>query len=107
MTDLTKLTLAEAREGLAKKQFSATELTQAFLDAIEAGNKSLNAYVLPTPEHALAQAKASDARLAKGDGAPARGPAARHQGPLLHQGRAHDGRAPTSSTSSRRPTSRR
>ena len=38
VTDLTKLTLAEAREGLREKQFSATELTQAFLDAIEAGN---------------------------------------------------------------------
>ena len=55
MTDLTKLTLAGARDGLAKKQFSATELTQAFLDAIEAGNKSLNAYVLPTPERALSK----------------------------------------------------
>ena len=65
MSELTKLTLAAARDGLAKKQFSAAELTQAFLDAIEAGNKSLNAYVLPTPEHALAQAKDSDARLAK------------------------------------------
>ena len=73
MTDLTKLTLAEAREGLRKKQFSATELTQAFLDAIEAGNEALNAYVLPTPEHALAQAKASDARLAKGEARPLEG----------------------------------
>ena len=63
MTDLTKLTLAEAREGLRGKQFSSTELAQAFLAAIEAGNKSLNAYVLPTPERALAQAKASDYRL--------------------------------------------
>ena len=34
MTALTKLTLSEAREGLRKKQFSATELTQAFLQAI-------------------------------------------------------------------------
>ena len=73
MTELTKLTLADAREGLRQKQFSATELTQAFLDAIEAGNKALNAYVLPTPEHALAQAKASDARLAKGEARPLEG----------------------------------
>jgi aspartyl-tRNA(Asn)/glutamyl-tRNA(Gln) amidotransferase subunit A len=73
VTDLTKLTLAEARAGLAKKQFSSTELTQAFLDAIEAGNRALNAYVLPTPEHALAQAKASDARLAKGKARPLEG----------------------------------
>ena len=73
MTDLTKLTLAEARAGLAKKQFSSTELTQAFLDAIEAGNRALNAYVLPTPEHALAQAKDSDTRLAKGQARPLEG----------------------------------
>ena len=73
MAELTKLTLAEARDGLRSKQFSATELARAFLDAIEAGNKALNAYVLPTPEHALAQAKASDARLAKGDARPLEG----------------------------------
>jgi aspartyl-tRNA(Asn)/glutamyl-tRNA(Gln) amidotransferase subunit A len=73
VTDLTKLTLAEARAGLAKKQFSSTELTQAFLDAIEAGNRALNAYVLPTPEHALAQAKDSDTRLAKGQARPLEG----------------------------------
>jgi aspartyl-tRNA(Asn)/glutamyl-tRNA(Gln) amidotransferase subunit A len=73
MTDLTKLTLAEARAGLQAKRFSATELTQAFLKAIEAGNGALNAYVLTTPERALAQAKESDARLAKGDARPLEG----------------------------------
>jgi aspartyl-tRNA(Asn)/glutamyl-tRNA(Gln) amidotransferase subunit A len=73
VTDLTKLTLAEARGGLAKKQFSSIELTQAFLDAIEVANRALNAYVLPTPEQALAQAKASDARLAKGQARPLEG----------------------------------
>ncbi len=64
MSDLTKLTLAQARDGLAKKDFSSVELTQAFLDAIEAGNRALNAYVLVTGEHALARARDSDARLA-------------------------------------------
>ncbi len=73
MTDLTKLTLAEARDGLAKKTFTATELTRAHLDAIEAGNAALNAYVLPTPDHALAQAKASDERIAKGTARPLEG----------------------------------
>ena len=66
MTDLTKLTLAGARDGLRKKDFSAVELTQAHLDAIESSNATLNAYVLVTGEHALEQAKASDARIAKG-----------------------------------------
>ncbi len=73
MTDLTKLTLAGAREGLREKQFSSVELTQAFLAAIEAGNKHLNAYVLPTPEIALRQARDSDARLAKGEARPLEG----------------------------------
>jgi aspartyl-tRNA(Asn)/glutamyl-tRNA(Gln) amidotransferase subunit A len=68
MTDLTKLTLSEARDGLKKKTFTATELTQAHLGAIEKGNAALNAYVLVTGEHALAQAKASDTLLAKGKG---------------------------------------
>ena len=67
MTDLTTLTLSQARDGLAKKSFTATELTEAFVKAIEAGNGVLNAYVLPTPELAIAKANASDARLMKGD----------------------------------------
>jgi len=67
VTDLTTLTLSEARDGLAKKDFSATELAQAHLDAIEAGNSNLNIYVLPTPDQALTQAKASDQRIGKGE----------------------------------------
>ncbi len=68
MTHLTDLTIAEAREGLRAKSFSAAELTQAHLDAIEASNAALNAYVLPTPERALEMAKASDAKLGTGEG---------------------------------------
>jgi aspartyl-tRNA(Asn)/glutamyl-tRNA(Gln) amidotransferase subunit A len=67
VTDLNKLTIAEARDGLRKKDFSATELTQSFLKAIEVGNTALNTYVLPTPELALAQAKESDKRLKAGN----------------------------------------
>jgi aspartyl-tRNA(Asn)/glutamyl-tRNA(Gln) amidotransferase subunit A len=68
MSGLTDLTIAEAREGLRAKSFSAAELTQAHLDAVEASNAALNAYVLPTPERALAMAKASDAKLGTGEG---------------------------------------
>jgi aspartyl-tRNA(Asn)/glutamyl-tRNA(Gln) amidotransferase subunit A len=60
------LSLAEARDGLKAKKFSAVELTKAHLAAIDAANAALNAFVLVTPELALEQAKASDARLAKG-----------------------------------------
>ncbi len=73
MTELTALTLSEARERLRKKDISATELTQAHLDAIVASNPSLNTYVLVTPEHAFAQAKESDARFKKGEARPLEG----------------------------------
>jgi aspartyl-tRNA(Asn)/glutamyl-tRNA(Gln) amidotransferase subunit A len=73
VTDLNKLTIAEAREGLRKKQFTATELTQSFLKAIEGGNPALNAFVLPTPELALKQAAESDKRLKAGDARPLEG----------------------------------
>jgi aspartyl-tRNA(Asn)/glutamyl-tRNA(Gln) amidotransferase subunit A len=68
LTDLTKLSLAEARTGLKAKSFTSTELTQAYLGAIEAANPKLNAYVAVTGEQALDMAKASDAKLAAGQG---------------------------------------
>ncbi|MEZ6011941.1 MAG: Asp-tRNA(Asn)/Glu-tRNA(Gln) amidotransferase subunit GatA [Hyphomonas sp.] len=67
MTDLTKLTLADALDGLKAKSFSSREITQAFIQAIE-GSRVLNAYVVETPEKALEMADAADARLAKGRG---------------------------------------
>src|SRR5690348_3600562 len=69
MTDLTSLTLAEAREGLAKKSFTSRELTDAHLKAIETA-RALNAFVLETPDQARAMARAADARIAKGEGGP-------------------------------------
>ena len=72
MSDLTRLTLAQARDALRGKRFSATELARAFIAAIERSN-SLNAYVLATPERALVQAKASDGRLQRGDARPLEG----------------------------------
>ncbi len=70
MSDLTELTLAAARDGLKSKDFTARELAEAHLSAIEAANASLNAFIVKTPERALDMAKASDARLAKGKGLP-------------------------------------
>ncbi|MCW2275279.1 Asp-tRNA(Asn)/Glu-tRNA(Gln) amidotransferase subunit GatA [Rhodoblastus acidophilus] len=67
MTDLTRLTLAQARDGLKAKRFTSVELTQAHVDAV-AKARSLNAYIVETPEKALDMAKASDAKLAKGEG---------------------------------------
>src|SRR6266550_1503341 len=51
MTDLTSLTLAEARSGLASKSFTSLELTDAHLQAIEAA-RVLNAFVMETPDQA-------------------------------------------------------
>ncbi|CUI77348.1 Asp-tRNA(Asn)/Glu-tRNA(Gln) amidotransferase subunit GatA [Cognatishimia activa] len=69
MSDLNKLTLAEARDKLRAKDVTSVELTEACLKEIE-GAGALNAFVHNTPELALEQAKAADARLAEGD-APA------------------------------------
>jgi len=66
MSDLTHLTLAAARDGLKTKTFSATELTRAHMKAMEQ-TRSLNAYITETPELALKQAAASDAKIAKGE----------------------------------------
>jgi aspartyl-tRNA(Asn)/glutamyl-tRNA(Gln) amidotransferase subunit A len=66
---LTDLTLAEARAGLAAKQFSARELTRAYVAAVEAA-RPLNAYITETPERALEMAAASDERLQRGAARP-------------------------------------
>ncbi|MFC3207715.1 MAG: Asp-tRNA(Asn)/Glu-tRNA(Gln) amidotransferase subunit GatA [Mesorhizobium sp.] len=68
MTDLTRLTISEARERLRGKEITASELTDAYLGAIEQANPALNAYVTVTPDQASAMAKASDEKLAKGEG---------------------------------------
>jgi aspartyl-tRNA(Asn)/glutamyl-tRNA(Gln) amidotransferase subunit A len=72
MTDLTSLTLADAREGLAQKSFTALELTDAYLAAMEKA-RALNAYVLETPERARVQARVADAKIARDEAGPLAG----------------------------------
>ena len=72
MTDLTSLTLAQARDALRNKDFTATELAEAHLAAIEQA-RALNAFVLETPDRARDMARAADARLAKGEAGPLEG----------------------------------
>jgi aspartyl-tRNA(Asn)/glutamyl-tRNA(Gln) amidotransferase subunit A len=72
MSELTALTLAEARDLLRKREFSATELTKAHLAAVREG-RALNAFVLETPERALEMAARADAALANGEGGPLAG----------------------------------
>jgi len=66
MAELTGLTIAEARNGLAAKDFSARELAEAHLSAME-GARDLNAFIVETPERALEDADASDARRSAGN----------------------------------------
>src|SRR5229473_1026089 len=72
MTNLTSLTLAEARSGLAGKSFTSLELTDAHLAAIEAA-RSLNAFVMETPDQARGMAHQADAKIASGEGGPLAG----------------------------------
>ncbi|WP_291365065.1 Asp-tRNA(Asn)/Glu-tRNA(Gln) amidotransferase subunit GatA [Acetobacter sp. UBA5411] len=67
---LTDLTIAQAAEGLRKKEFSAVELTKAHTDAVEALNGRVNAYITVTPDKALEAAKKADSTLSAGE-APA------------------------------------
>ncbi|MFB8341833.1 Asp-tRNA(Asn)/Glu-tRNA(Gln) amidotransferase subunit GatA [Brucella cytisi] len=67
MSELTALTIAEARDKLKAKAITATELTDAYLSAIDSANETINAYVKVTHDQARSMAKASDERLAKGE----------------------------------------
>ncbi|MFT6168684.1 MAG: aspartyl-tRNA(Asn)/glutamyl-tRNA(Gln) amidotransferase subunit A [Celeribacter sp.] len=66
MTDLNTLTLAAARDGLRKGDFTSSDLTEACLTSIASAGK-LNAFVHDTSEQARTQAKAADVRIAAGD----------------------------------------
>jgi len=65
MSALTRLSMTEALDRLAAKDFTAVELTEAHLRALEA-IRPFNAYLAETPDQALAAARASDTRRAQG-----------------------------------------
>src|SRR6185436_13625637 len=66
VTGLTDLTLTEARTGLRAREFSARELAQAHIAAMETA-RPLNAFITETPERALDMAAAADERLGRGE----------------------------------------
>ena len=72
LTDLTTLTIADARTGLATKAFTAVELAEAHLSAIERA-RALNAFVVETPDEAVAMARAADTRIATAQAQPLEG----------------------------------
>ena len=66
MTELTDLGIAAIRDGVAAGTFSARDVAEAFIARVAAA-KPLNAFLVETPEHALAAADAADAARAAGE----------------------------------------
>lgn len=64
--ELSKLTIADARDKLRAKEITAVELTESCISAV-AGADALNAYSVKTPEIAREQAAKADAMLAAGN----------------------------------------
>jgi aspartyl-tRNA(Asn)/glutamyl-tRNA(Gln) amidotransferase subunit A len=66
------LTIADAARRIARRDLSPVELTQDLLARIESLDPQLNAYIRPTPDLALRQARAAEAEITAG----------RHRGPM-------------------------
>jgi len=72
VSDLTDLTVAGIRDGFRKGDFSAREVADAFNGAVASG-RTLNAFIVETPEHAIAAAEAADRGRAAGEFSPLSG----------------------------------
>ncbi len=66
MTELAHLTIHEAAEKLKKKEISSVELTRAVLQRIEKIDPKVESFLTVTPDIALKQAEAADAKIAQG-----------------------------------------
>ncbi|MCB2075055.1 MAG: Asp-tRNA(Asn)/Glu-tRNA(Gln) amidotransferase subunit GatA, partial [Novosphingobium sp.] len=67
MADITELGVAAIRDGVAKGDFTAIEVAEAFNANVAAAKDALNAFIVATPEMALEAAQATDAKRAKGE----------------------------------------
>ncbi|MGD9744135.1 MAG: amidase, partial [Dongiaceae bacterium] len=72
MSEITELSIAQQAAAIKARKISPVELAKAYLARIDAYNDKVNAFVTPTPEIALKEAKASEAAIMRG----------RWQGPL-------------------------
>mgnify|MGYP003339728824 CR=1 FL=1 len=59
MSDITDLGVAELRDGIRAGKFSAREVADAFIVKVSKA-KALNAFIVETPDHAIAAARAAD-----------------------------------------------
>ncbi|OGL68668.1 aspartyl/glutamyl-tRNA amidotransferase subunit A [Candidatus Uhrbacteria bacterium RIFCSPLOWO2_01_FULL_47_24] len=66
MPKLNELTIAQAHEGLKKKEFSSQELTKACVDRIYEVDEKVNAFLTVTEKEALAQANVVDKKIKAG-----------------------------------------
>ncbi len=73
MTDLHYLTISDAHDLLRRREISSVELTRAVLDRIAGVDGRVRAYTTVTDEGALAEARAADERIARGDAGPLTG----------------------------------
>ncbi len=67
MSEITKLSIAQQGAAIKAGKISPVELTKAYLARIDAHNRKVNAFVTPTPDLALKEAKAAEAALRRGD----------------------------------------
>ena len=68
--ELHELTITQIHRGLTKKEFSARELTEAFLDRIEKFDKKISAFLTVTKDLAIGQAKKIDQRISRNEEIP-------------------------------------
>lgn len=66
MTDVTTLGVAAIRDGVRSGEFTAIEVADAFITKVSAA-KQLNAFIVETPDHAIAAARTADAARAAGE----------------------------------------
>ena len=71
--NLSALTIAEARKALDAKEYSALELTDAYLDAIKKKDGEIHAYLEVWEKSAREEAEAADERIARGESKPLTG----------------------------------
>jgi aspartyl-tRNA(Asn)/glutamyl-tRNA(Gln) amidotransferase subunit A len=67
MSTFHQMTVAQLAAGLKQRTFSSVEVTRAFIDRIGQFDRQLNSFITATPDRALEQAAAADARLARGE----------------------------------------